>query len=72
MTSQRVARAVLVTPRRFTAVTAATAAAATGRACCGHRYAPMVSAAAAQLAVLPVTNPQPARKPTKPPSRSRP
>ena len=59
-------------PRRFTAVTASTAATATSRAWPGHRYAPMVSAIAAQLAVLPTTNPQPARNPANGPSRSRP
>ena len=59
-------------PRRFTAVTATTARTATTRAYAGHAYAPIASAIAAQLAVLPVTNAQPARKPGNGPSRSRP
>ncbi len=59
-------------PRRFTAVTATTASTATSRACPGQRYAPMVSAIAAQLAVLPITKPQPARNPANGSNRSRP
>ena len=51
---------------------AATAATATGRAASGQAYAPKVSAMAAQLAVLPITKPQPARKPQNGPRRSRP
>jgi hypothetical protein len=53
----RVARAVRWMPRRFSAVTATTAATASGRAACGQAYAPKVRAIAAQLAVLPTTNP---------------
>ena len=53
-------------------MSATTAASATGLAHAGARYAPIVSAIAAQLAVLPTTKPQPARNPAKSPSRSRP
>ncbi len=68
----RVAAAVLSTPHRFTTVAATTAATATSRIALGAAYAPTVSAIAAQLASLPATKPQPARKPHPAPSRARP
>lgn len=68
----RVNHAALVTPARFTAASTITAATAAGRGWAGHAYAPKVSAMAAQLAVLPMTKPQPATKPHPSPRRWRP
>ncbi|OUD86190.1 hypothetical protein CMMCAS04_15570 [Clavibacter michiganensis subsp. michiganensis] len=69
----RASRAVRVTPRQPTVASATTASAATGRChAAGTAYAAKVRAMAAQLAVLPMTNDQPARKPGHFPSRSRP
>jgi hypothetical protein len=53
-------------------VSATTAAIPSGRASEGAAYAPNASAIAARLAIFPTTNPKPARKPKKGPSRSRP
>ena len=60
-----VSPAVFRTPRRFTAVSATTAPIASGRAKFGAVYSPKVRAIAAQLAVLPITKPQPARNPQR-------
>ena len=58
------ARAVRVTPSRFTPTSTTTTATATGRCHApGTRYAAAVRPIAAQLAVLPTTKPQPARNP---------
>src|SRR3954447_14123322 len=66
--STRVIVTVRVNPPRFTAAIISTAAMASTRAWSGERYAPTVSAIAAQDAVLPTTKPQPARKPQNGPS----
>ena len=69
----RVRPAVRVMPAQLTSARTTTTATATGR--CqpsGTAYAANVIAIAAQLAVLPTTNPQPARKPRHSPSTSRP
>ena len=62
-------------PRRLSAVKSTTAAAASPRChqpAPGRAYAANVIAIAAQDAVLPMTKPQPARKPHQGPSTSRP
>ena len=71
-TITRVSQAVFCTPIRLTAVNATTAPTASGRAWSSDTYAPNVSAIAAQLAVFPTTNAQPARNPQPCPSRRRP
>src|SRR5690606_6601177 len=64
VTRMRVSSAVRVTPKQFTAASAATASTATGRSApAGAAYAAKVIAIAAQLASLPMTKHQPATKP---------
>lgn len=73
VTLTRAIATVRVTPRLLTTASATTAATATGF--ChgvGTAYAENVNAMAAELAVLPTTNDQPARKPGHSPSNCRP
>src|SRR6266511_2647379 len=74
-TSRRASDDVLVIPSRLTPVSASTARTPASRSAqTGPEtaYAANVSAIAAHEAVLPTTNPQPARNPHHSPSRSRP
>ncbi len=74
-TSTVASRAVLVMPRRLTAVRPTTATMARNRVANASpptAYVATVSAIAAHEAVLPTTKPQPARNPHHGPSRSRP
>src|SRR5690606_34823717 len=71
-TRMRVSRAVRVTPKQFTAASAATATAATrGSQPAGAAYAANVIAIAAQLASLPITKLHPAIKPHQGPISAR-
>jgi hypothetical protein len=68
----RVTRAVRSTRSTVTTAMARTAPTAAGFGKRGAAYAPNVSAIAAQLALLPTTNPHPARNPHSSPRRLRP
>ncbi len=71
-TMTRVSHAAFCTPCRLSSVSSATAPTPVARVYSGQMYAPAVIAIAAQDAVLPTTNAQPAMYPQKGPRRSRP
>ncbi len=72
VTSRRFTKAVRAMPTQFNPASAPATVIATGRGWLGQAYDPAVIAIAAQPAVLPITNPHPARNPQTGPNRARP